>query len=284
VKSDLRWQYTTVGHVCADVLEDGSRQAGGAAFYSALQAARLGLSARILTRGVASEIEALLEPFAGELELEVEAATHTTTLHTVGSGRERTQRVLAWAGPISQQLEIDSSILHLAPIARETPARWRGNARFVGLTPQGLVRGWSGPEQQIALVAPPQEAEDVAGRCHALVVSEHERNCCSALIARAGAASAVVAITDGGEPNTLLAPGQRPRSLAVPPLSAAVDDLGAGDVFAAAFFVALSEGRSPTAAMDFANAAAAVRMGSLGASAIGDRDTILARMGAVAPA
>ncbi len=244
----------------------------------------MGLSARILTRGVASEIEALLEPFAGEFELEIEPAAHTTTLHTVRSGRERAQRVLAWAGPISGELEVDSSILHLAPIARETPTRWRGDSGFVGLTPQGLVRDWSGPQRQISLVAAPPEAEEAAARCHALVVSEHERRCCAALIARASAAGAVLAITDGAEPTTLLAPGQQPLALAVPPLSAAVDDLGAGDVFAAAFFVALSESRSPTEAMAFANAAAAVRMSGMGAGAIGDRNAILARMGAVATA
>src|SRR5665213_437441 len=107
VNPRLQPRYTAVGHVCVDIFEDGSSQAGGAAFYSALQAARLGLSARILTRGVPEEIERLLEPFAGELDLEIQPAAHTTTLHTVGSGRLRTQRVLEWAGPISGELEID---------------------------------------------------------------------------------------------------------------------------------------------------------------------------------
>ena len=35
--------YVTVGHVTIDVLPDGERRPGGTAFYSALQAARLGL-------------------------------------------------------------------------------------------------------------------------------------------------------------------------------------------------------------------------------------------------
>ena len=42
VTARLRFDYTTVGHVTADVLGDGSRRPGGSAFYSALQAARLG--------------------------------------------------------------------------------------------------------------------------------------------------------------------------------------------------------------------------------------------------
>ena len=47
----MQFDYTTVGHVTIDVLDDGSRRAGGTAFYSALQAARLGRRALIVTRG-----------------------------------------------------------------------------------------------------------------------------------------------------------------------------------------------------------------------------------------
>jgi len=128
VNHDLHFDYTTVGHVTIDVLDDGSRQAGGTAFYSALQAARLGLRTLILTRGRAEEIEALIEPFRGELELRILPASHTTTLQTTGSGSHRSQRVLAWAGPIAEELELDTSILHLAPVARESPGRWRAPA------------------------------------------------------------------------------------------------------------------------------------------------------------
>jgi sugar/nucleoside kinase (ribokinase family) len=56
------------------------------------------------------------------------------------------------------------------------------------------------------------------------------------------------------------------------------DDLGAGDVFAAAFFVALHEGLSPERAAAFGNAAAAVRIEGVGADAIGDRSAIEARL------
>ena len=111
-----------------DGRRDGRRvpPPGGSAFYSALQAARLGQRALILTRGVPGEIEELLEPYRGELELEILPAPQTTTLETVGAGAARAQRMLAWAGPIDEDVAIDTSILHLAPVARETPRRWRG--------------------------------------------------------------------------------------------------------------------------------------------------------------
>jgi 1D-myo-inositol 3-kinase len=297
VNHDLQFDYTTIGHVTVDVLDDGSRRPGGSAFYSALQAARLGLRALIITRGLAPEIEQLLDPHRDELELKILPAPHTTTLRTTGSGASRSQQLLEWAGPITEQLELDTSILHLAPVARESPARWLGRASFVGLTPQGLARQWAAGGGQIASVCPTRDAAAVAARCNAIVVNEHERSSCRELID--AASKAVVVVTAGARPSTILvpghaapeqavaertAPGRTAITIAVPMLEQPVDDLGAGDVFAAAFFIALSDGRSPLQAAGFANAAAAVRMSGSGADAIGGRDAIEARLSRVAPA
>jgi 1D-myo-inositol 3-kinase len=277
--TSVRFDYTTVGHVTADVLSDGSRHPGGTAFYSALQAARLGRRALILTQGVPGEIEELLEPYRSELELQVIPAEHTTTLRTSGRGLARSQRLLAWAGPISEDVMIDTSILHLAPVARETPRRWRGEAGFVGLTPQGLVREWDGPGHEIRTGSP--DPRRIPESCQAIVLSEAERASSEALMAEAAAAGTVVAVTAGASPTTLLFAGDRELSVEVPPLEGAEDDMGAGDVFSAAFFIALSEGLAVMRAAHFANAAAAVRMGGAGAQAIGDRVAIETRLRAV---
>ncbi len=289
MKRHLHFDYTTIGHVTVDVLPDGSRRAGGAAFYSALQAARLGLRTLIVTRGVEREIEALLEPYLGELELRVLPATRTTTLETLqsapdgdGADAARRQRMLAWAGPIAQDVLVETAILHLAPVARESPSRWRGVAAFVGLTPQGLVREWSAADAEVRICEATPAAAGVARRCDAIVVSELEADSCAGLIAAASAAGAVVAVTSGARPNTILTPGNAPIELNVPPIDRALDDFGAGDVFAAAFFVELSDGCLPAQAAAFANAAAAVRLGGAGAGAIGSRAEIEARLSRVA--
>ncbi len=291
------YDYTTVGHVTADVLADGSRRPGGGAFYSALQAARLGQRALIITQGVASEIEELLAPYRRERELEVLPAPHTTTLQTFGRGTARAQRVLAWAGPITQAVTIDTAILHLAPVARETTARWRGRADFVGVTPQGLVRTWSEPDRHIQQLR--LEPDQLPERRDAIVISHDERDSCAWLIAAgaphdrqaagspqrgdgaARAARTLVAITAGADATALHIPGREMLELEVPRIEHFVDDLGAGDVFAAAFFVALLEGRPPVEAAAFGNAAAAVRIGGAGPSAVGERDAIQARLDAL---
>ena len=280
--------YTTVGHVTADAMADGSRRPGGGAFYSALQAARLGWRARIVTRGVPAEIERLLAPYAAELEVEVARAPHTTTLATSIAGKTRSQRVLAWAGEMGANVTVDTAILHVTPVARETGAHWRGRADFVGLTPQGLVRTWS--QLGAPIVAHALDRALLPARCDAIVISSDERQSCAALLHEAGgqaggaaqSARPLLAVTDAAGPTELyLADGQR-ASVPVAAVAQARDDMGAGDVFAAAFFVALAEGSSPVAAAAFANAAAAVRVAGSGPAAIGDRAAVQARADAVA--
>jgi sugar/nucleoside kinase (ribokinase family) len=280
--SKAHFDYVTVGHVTADVAADGSRRPGGSAFYSALQAARLGQRTLILTQGQRREIEELLEPFGGELEVEVSPAAQTTALETFASGGLRPQRVLAWAGPITADLAVRASILHLAPVARETPSRWRGHAGFVGLTPQGLIRNWDDDSKEIVLAPAQAPAGEVASVCDAMVMSKEERASCATLITRARETGAVVAITAGASPTTVLGPGRRAVQVLVPAVEQHEDDVGAGDVFAAAFFVMLAQSHPPARAAAFANAAAAVRMAGAGAQAIGSAAAIESRLGASA--
>ncbi len=280
-----RYDYVTVGHVTVDVLDaDGSRRPGGTAFYSALQAARLELRTQILTQGDPPEIERLLEPYLGELDLTVLPAARTTTLRTWGEGPERRQRLLAWAGPIAGPVEVDTAILHLAPIARETPrACFDGHpprADFVGLTPQGLLREWDA-RGDFALAPPSREL--LPERCDAVVLSEREWEHCADLLAQGCAGGAVVAVTAGPQPTVLHLPGGEIVGVPVPAVGRPRDDLGAGDVFAAAFFIALCEGRPPAAAAAFANAAAVVHIAGSGPGAIGDRRAVEARLGRETP-
>lgn len=301
-----RFDYVAVGHVTRDVIEDRAggavSQPGGGAFYSALQAARLGLRTSIVTQGVSREIEALLEPFRGELDLQVIPAESTTTLSTRGSGAQRSQRLLAWAGPIVQPLTIDAKILHLASVARETPLIWQGQADFVGLTPQGLARHWEQNEDvplvqldtgsllgdvPLSMRAEVTLPGDISAvdldpnalpqRFDAAVISEHECKSCHALFALARRHGAYVAVTAGSRPATVHLPTPAGGSVVQtgpPRLVELCEDLGAGDVFAAAFFVALNEGRDPLEAATFGNAAAALRIAGTGPGAIAARAAI----------
>lgn len=265
-----RYDYVAIGHVTRDVLGE-REQPGGTAFYSALQAKRLGLRTMIVTQGVPAEIERLLSPFREELDLHVIPAAQTTALATRGEGVSRVQRVLAWAGPIAEVPPIETEMLHLAPVARETPTNRPAAARFVGITAQGLVRDWATGTVKTVML----DAALLPSRFDAAVISEHERPCCESLFAAAESCGACVAVTAGARPATIYANGDALRS-ATPHKVEVRDDLGAGDVFAAAFFVALAEGREPLAAAAFANGAAALRIAGVGPDAIGTREHIQA--------
>lgn len=289
-----RFDYTAAGHVTVDVLADGTTQPGGGAFYSALQASRLGLRALIITRGRRQEIEGLLEPFADELELQVQPADRTTTLQSRPDDAAAAQSVLAWAGPLQQPAAVDSEILHFAPVARETGRDWRGRARFIGLTPQGLIRSWRAIGEQMR---PSELSRDqLPERLNAVVLSDRERACCGVLFggavadrqrvplgeggdAQHGAARPpMVAVTAAHRATVLHVPSAQPLALAVPRVQRVVDDVGAGDVFAAAFFCALAGESTPREAAAFANAAAAVRVSGPGADAVGTRAAVEHRM------
>jgi sugar/nucleoside kinase (ribokinase family) len=305
--ADARFDYITIGHVTRDEIECSPggpvAQPGGGAFYSALQAARLGLRTLIVTQGAPGEIEELLAPYRDELDVHAIPADRTTTLSTRGSGATRSQRVLAWAGAILKPIEVNTAILHLAPIARETPISWRGGADFVGITPQGLIRRWeehhSVPLVQLDAASllgdtptVPFDRDPLQGdvssidldpallpeRFDAAVISEQECHSAHALFAAAQRHGADVAVTAGSRPTTVhLHPpgiGQQVVQTAIPRVSTVRDDLGAGDVFAAAFFIALAAGRSPLDAATFGNAAATVRIAGVGPGAIGQRETI----------
>jgi hypothetical protein len=270
----MRHDYVAVGHVTIDVLEDGSRVPGGTVLFSALQAARLGCRCLIVTAGVPEEIETMLAPYREEFELQVVPSSMTTTLETFGTGDQRRQRVLAWAGPVEGSEQPDGEILHLAPVAQELPAQWHGRSGFRGLTPQGLLRHWSTDAPEIELMPPNAEALTRIGACDAIVIGSGERIAGASLIEAGLRDGALVAITDGSHTGTLLLAGGERLPAPVLALEAPLDDLGAGDVYAAAMFIELAAGRSPTAAAAFAAAAAAVRMLGHGAQAVGGRGAI----------
>jgi sugar/nucleoside kinase (ribokinase family) len=156
-------------------------------------------------------------------------------------------------------------------------------AEFLALTPQGLARDWSASDDRMRSIVP-VAGEDLAARCQALVLSAHERPSCEGLIRAAVRAGALVAVTDGPSSTAVLGPHRDELHVPVPSLAHVVDHLGAGDVFAAAFFIALAEGRDAVTAASFATAAAAVRTQGAGPGAIGRREAIEQRWSATAAA
>jgi 1D-myo-inositol 3-kinase len=261
--------YVVVGHVVVDVEEaTGARSPGGTALYSGLQAARLGCRTLVITAGDPEELHHLLEPYIGEFDLIVQPRESTTTFLTSGLGLERTQRRSGWAGEIEDPGPIAAPIVHIAPVAHETRTIRAASGSFVGVTPQGLIRRWDGEGAPSYIELDPAL---MPSRFDALVLDVVERTYCSAVVDAAADAGVTVAVTAGDDGVELVNDGVRLPAIET---DSVVEDLGAGDVFSAVFFVALHEGRDSLAAARLGQQAAATRLAGRGPGAVARREQI----------
>ncbi|MCC6313160.1 MAG: carbohydrate kinase [Thermomicrobiales bacterium] len=268
-------EYLVIGHICADVLPDGTAVLGGTALYAALTAAQLGLRVGVLTRGRYGEtigdiVVPGLDAYADRLSIVVQQADSPTVFVNEYSGGRRTQTIRRWAGEIDLRglppHWLNARIIHLGPIAQEIDLRQIGALapRFLGTTPQGWMREWpmasGGRVRHVPLRLPPE----LLSRLDAIVVSDEEISQAREAVEWVGARRlGVVTLGENGARVTF--GGERAEVPAFP--VRVVDPTGAGDVFAAAFFAkAADRAASAIDATRFANATAALSLTGLGAS------------------
>lgn len=266
--------YLALGHVTLDRQPDGGYLPGGTVLFSATQAARLGLRAGIITTGNPAALDAPLAPFRDELWIDLHPAQTTTIFVNVGVGAARRQTLPEWAGPLNLTGTLPSArIIHLGPVARELDTATLPEfpaGVFVGATPQGWLRRWdaAGHVTEHELVLPPA----LTARLDALVLSETEARRATGAIAAVRAGGGIVAITRDAAGCLIL---DRTSETTIGTRDYPfVDDTGAGDIFAAAFFVALGEGRAPGDAAACANTAAGLSLAGRGPAAICNRAAI----------
>lgn len=282
--------YLIVGHITADLEEDGSVQLGGTALYSGLAAAHMGANVAILTRGRYGESIAGmdipgLEEYADRLQIVVQDADIPTTFTNQYMGTRRTQHIRHWAGPIDLRGLPphwgNAKIVHLGPVADEIdPRRITGiTTGFLGVTPQGWMRDWPRERGGMVKHTPLRLPVDLVNRLDSAIVSDEEIFHARDLIERVGERRMSV-ITRGPQGATLFhsigraadaQPGEKfYRTVEIPGIDVKVQSLtGAGDVFAAAFFLKASEQSS--SALDagrFANAVAALSLHEQGVGVV----------------
>ena len=246
--------YLVIGHVTEDITPTG-RRLGGTAAYAALTARRCGLRVGILTSVSASTS---LEALEGIPILKVPSPRSTIFEH-LRTENGRGQILRSQAAPIAVESLPEAwrrvSIVHLAPVAQELPADCAQyvSTSLLGLTPQGWMRSWDTAGNVTACdwdsassLLPVAGAvvfsrEDVGGNDQAIEAMSHQTR--------------ILVVTEGAAGCLLYWNGDRRRFRA--PVVQVVDDIGAGDVFAAAFFIRLHTTRDPWEAARFATLLAA---------------------------
>ena len=241
--------YLVIGHVAHDLTPDGPR-VGGTVAYSALTARALGMKVGIVTAaGPETPLEVLRD-----IPVVTQSSPRSTTYENIYTQHGRIQYLRAQAERIDlhqvPQSWWNASIIHIGPIADEVdsvlPAIF--SPKLLGLTPQGWMRQWDA-ENRVSMRSW-ENAEPALAKAHAVVISREDVSGDDELIEHMSHQTRILAVTEGVGGCVLYWNGDRRRFNA--PKVAEVDATGAGDVFAAAFFIRLLNTRDPWEAARFA--------------------------------
>ncbi len=242
--------YLVIGHVTQDIVSDGFR-AGGTAAYAARTAQALGCQVGVVT-SVGLDFD--WRPAVGEAKIASYPAEHTTTFENsyIDDGRrQEIHHVAETLTPVMIPAHWQADVVHVGPVAQECSPDLVDlfSDAFLGVTPQGWMRCWD----ESGRIRPSrwEDAERWLARADAVVLSAEDLADDARLAARYAHQTRVVALTQGAGGCTVYARGQTRRFPA--PTVQEIDSTGAGDVFAAIFFITLQRCNDPWIAARFAN-------------------------------
>jgi len=264
-------QFLVIGHIVKDITVGGWRPGGGVA-YAARQALELGLRVAAVTRcGPDLDPEALVPG----VDWRVSRSNVTTTFENHYGPRGREQRLPALAPPIRladvPEEWREAPIILFAPVFHDVdpalPQQIGGAAALVGIGAQGWLRRCEAGRVL------PGEIEAGPAWLHGDVVFVSEEDAVNPEEAEVWQQSVpCVVLTRAGRGCTVWDASGGHEITALP--STEVDPTGAGDVFAAAFLVAMSEGGDAVEAARFGAAAAALAVEGAGLEAVAGRRAI----------
>jgi sugar/nucleoside kinase (ribokinase family) len=249
--------YLAVGHVAVDITPTAPTgvQLGGTVSYAALTAHALGLRVGIVTSSGAGAPMGALDG----IPIVNVPSEHSTTFENLNTTNGRRQTLHHQAAPIVSahipQAWRSAPIIHLAPIAREVDPALAGklSGSLVGVTPQGWMRAWD-ENGQVTMCAW-ENNEQILRHAGAVVMSVEDINRDLELVEMMAHNTRILCLTEAEAGVVLYWNGDRRRFR--PTAVEEVDATGAGDIFAAAFFVRLHSTRDPWEAARFATQLAA---------------------------
>lgn len=250
----IQLDYLVVGNVTRDLV-DGAFSIGGTVSYSACTARALGCRVGVVT-SASPDLD--LSPVFDGVRVARSPATTTTTfknIYTPDGRRQVLHSVAETLVPEMVPADWKATTVHIGPIAQEcSPALVDAfGDSFVGLTPQGWMRRWD--EAGHVRASRWETPGPLLARADGVVLSEEDVGGDSRVLAEYAAQTRLLVVTDGVRGCTVYERG-RVRHFSAPAVDE-VDPTGAGDIFAAAFFVALQRVGDSWVAAHFANCIAA---------------------------
>ncbi len=271
-----------IGHICHDKMPDGTFVPGGAAAYSGLLAAKLGVQVAALTSyGVDFQFE---EKFS-TIHKKVVPSASTTIFENIYQNGSRTQYLHGKAANLTPA-DLPSSwhktkSVILCPIADEVDFSFVGyfESAVTCVCPQGWMRQW-GHDKKISPKA--LSNWDLLATADIICMSENDVACDWALIEKIGEMANLLIVTQGAQGASVFQKGQKRHFPSYP--AQEVDPTGAGDVFSAAFTLKYAETKEVEKAIAMAHAAASLSIEGKGMEAIPGLDAVEKRYAEYFPA
>ena len=271
-------RFLAIGHLAKDIIPGGYTM-GGTVTYAAVTAQRLGYQATILTR---SGTDLMLPADLDGIEIKRLPSAVSTTFENIYHGATRVQYLHARAEDLrAKDLPEEwhaPSIVLLGPLAGEVdPAFVRAFApgTVIGVTPQGWMRSWDGQGRISARAW--EGAIDILPYANALILSEQDIIGFEEQLQSYVTLAPLTVITRGPNGARVYQRGRRPFDSPAFPTTE-VDPTGAGDVFAAAFLIRLSETNDVLQAAHFANCVASFSIEAMGVRGIPTRAQVEERL------
>lgn len=270
--------YLLIGHLTRDITPEGNRL-GGTAAYASLTALALGARVGVISSW-GSDLPAGMDEAVSITGIPAE---HSTTFENQETAQGRVQYIRSVAEPLDLHLIpdawIETPIVHIGPVAQEIPPsilRHFPNA-FIGITAQGWLRAWD--ERGRVSTTDWPEAQYVMGLADAVVISQEDLDNDETSIQDWIHSSRLLVVTSGANGASLYIKGDQHQISA--PKKDELDATGAGDIFAAAFFLHVYHQGDPLEAARFATRIAAdsvIHEGIAGVPVQGEIQPIMARV------
>ena len=225
--------YLVIGHLTADLTDDGIRM-GGTATFSGLTAKALGMNTGIITSH-ADDLDTA--PLQSIWKLNHPSAT-TTTFKNISDGIHRTQLLYQTAKPLTSndvtRFSKPPAIVHLGPVANEVDPNILSEFpdSLKCLTPQGWFRHANEADQVV--LKPWQDFETYLPMADIAVISLDDVEKDEEMISAMATMIPIFVVTENYKGARVYWHNDA-RFINAPEVKY-VNDTGAGDIFAAAFF------------------------------------------------